>query len=435
MGKNLPQFIDLFLEELDKKAQKIINVIEDSPERLNLYRELLRDKWHPLPAEAQLNKTIYAVDSSDGGIELRGGATIHITRSIAVSNTNDEKRCLRVNVFYAKNQRDYVDYRRLAREHVEHQAALKALENMDQGDLLLIDGSLYGRMLHVFRPLKIHGLEHFLAEYVDTYHKLLAEALEKNVTLVGVSKDSKSTLLKEALLHEKLLETPVNSQLKTKLEELYSDLARNPRKTLEKIARMRQLNILPEEIYQIFLEASNPEPDVKILGNLQLSPGCSSPLILSLKKEHSGQLEVFLQRDKEKIKERLRISFSEILSDEDTLEKLAQSVSKIAEYPPIIMLYAIFREKDIPLRVDIAAPGISAAETTFLKNAPPVVRDVLATLRALYAGLKHYNVLLEAADDKVKMRRKNVEYYKQIIERKLNKILEQTRGARRVSFP
>jgi len=99
--------------------------------------------------------------------------------------------------------RDYEDFKRLVREHVEHLVALEALE--DGADLLLIDGSLYGRMIHVIRELKVEGREDFMLEYAEAYSELLSSALENGAVVVGVSKDSRSTVLKEELLLTQLV--------------------------------------------------------------------------------------------------------------------------------------------------------------------------------------------------------------------------------------
>ncbi|MHA1664973.1 MAG: hypothetical protein ACTSVW_03995 [Candidatus Njordarchaeales archaeon] len=59
------------------------------------------------------------------------------------------------------------------REDFEHKVALKAVQNLGKADVILIDGSIFGRMSHVFIPISIPEREDFMIGYVESFNKLL----------------------------------------------------------------------------------------------------------------------------------------------------------------------------------------------------------------------------------------------------------------------
>ena len=115
----------------------------------------------------EVSGKVFAIDSSDGVIEHRNGGVIHISRGIGVSNDGEEIKDLSLEVFYPEGGRALREYRSLSRENIEHSVAIKCLEECNGNSFLLIDGSLYGRMLHVPEELPIRGEFPLIIEYIE----------------------------------------------------------------------------------------------------------------------------------------------------------------------------------------------------------------------------------------------------------------------------
>ena len=85
-------------------------------------------------------------------------------------------------------------------EMFEFQAAIDALKNEVDCTAILIDGSLYGRLVHVPLESKIEEDRLILVEYFRVYRELFELCKEKDVLLIGVAKESRSTAFRDYLL-------------------------------------------------------------------------------------------------------------------------------------------------------------------------------------------------------------------------------------------
>jgi hypothetical protein len=72
-----------------------------------------------------------------------------------------------------------------------YRVSLQAIGHLDGSrKAVLIDGSLYGRMMHLPVDSPVERDRDFLIEYMDVYSKLLDACRREDVLLIGVSKDS-----------------------------------------------------------------------------------------------------------------------------------------------------------------------------------------------------------------------------------------------------
>ncbi|MGC9107895.1 MAG: DNA double-strand break repair nuclease NurA, partial [Infirmifilum sp.] len=212
----MPEFLDLLAEEISLKKSYLEEIAGKISELSENYKRMVVEKWRPLPLPLEVIDKIFAVDSSTGIVEVRGGGVVLVARSMALAPFSKSFRKLIVDALYPRDTRDFEEYVRLMREHIEHAVALESLE--DEPEFILIDGSLYGRMIHVLMELDLEGREDFMFEYVRTYSDFLTQAVKRGVTVLGVSKDSRSTLFKEELLKKKVLE--VASESGVEVEEV-----------------------------------------------------------------------------------------------------------------------------------------------------------------------------------------------------------------------
>jgi len=436
------RFADLLVKELKEKRNVLERVIWEPEERAYFYGKLLEKHWFTIPSTKFLKvPRIYAVDSSDGIIELAGGGVIHIVRAAALSNSGEKVRKLHLDSFYPRSNEGLVEYRKLMREKLEHEVALSVAKKLDEEDIILIDGSLLGRMLHVFNPLDVPGRGDVIVDYVNVFSSFLSACLQRNITLVGVAKDSKSSILREALLIELLLYTTkgYDQSLRKELENLVVQVYKNPRQTIGKVASLSSR--IDGSIVRIFEELLDPTPDYKIIMATGLGKGYSHPLRLELRYFRENFIKaIFTPKKKLELVENFLNKLPSRGKIIQNVDAIYRAVEEIASYPPVASFYVRFRANDIPLRIDVVHPSIEKWSTDHLppfvrKGWEQVVERVLKVLEQLYAGLKNYNILLKKVDEYVRFTKIHRDNYKRIIESLLGKLIEQSRGMRRVSFP
>lgn len=436
----MPRFIDLYLKELKNKREILMKLLSPQ-DALTLYEVMFPKYWRDLPEAREFKGEIVAIDSSDATIEHRGGLIIHICRALALSNKGREERELKVTPFYSVDSLSLTVFRNRMREHLEHLLAIKCIEKISEGSVILIDGSLYGRTAHLPKDSEIPGYQDFMLDYVNTYSELFGKAKRKKVLIIGISKDSRSKIYKRVILLEdfmkKLEKSLVRKEIIRQIVEAWNISWRNPRYALKKIREIREA---PPWVEEFFQEALSPQPDISLITRFIGKPGYTIPVLLktpapaldSLVNAISrGELEKYIDR-----------SFSYAIRENATVsEKALTILPKILEYPAIITFYYLPREGDIPLRIDVPAWSLEGDIEHFprfsiLKKFEDEVKRVLDVLNQLYAGPRHYNVLMESVDAKVKLRMTDVlNIYEPILSKELDFLIEHTRDMRRVRYP
>ncbi|RLE65234.1 MAG: hypothetical protein DRJ38_04120 [Thermoprotei archaeon] len=438
----MPRFIDLYIRELKNKRELLRNLLL-TRSRLTLFESILPKYWRKLPSVEEFEGEIIAIDSSDATIEHRGGIVIHICRALALSNKGREERELKVTPFYSVDSINLTVFRNRMREHLEHVLAIKCIEKLpsESRSVILIDGSLYGRMAHLPRDSEIPGYQDFILDYINTYSELFRKAKRKNVLIIGISKDSRSRIYKRIILLEELVKKLEKSLAKRdviqQILKAWNILWRNPRHALEKIKEIKEV---PPWVEEFFREALSPRPDASLITSLIDKPGYTAPALLKTPAPALDSLANAIKRGElEKYIER---SFSNAINDDVTVSMKALTIlPKILEYPSIITFYYLPEKRDIPIRVDIPAWSLDEDLEDFprfsiLKDPVYEIKTVLNILSRLYAGPRHYNILMENVDFKVKLRMSDVlNIYEPILSKELDFLIEHTRDMRRVRYP
>ncbi len=410
------------------------------------YKRLVLSKWNSLPRENTKVEAVCAVDSSSGLIEASGGGVLLVTRALSLSVGGKQKRRLAVDALYPRNLMDFEDYVRLMREHLEHLVALDSLD--EDPRFILIDGSLYGRMIHVLKDLDLEDREDFMFTYVETYSSFLKEALKRGVTVVGVSKDSRSTLFKEEVLKEEAVKVARESGINvSELLALWAGLKRRPREVLKEVRKKVSSGLYPERVYELFEEARSSTPDSKILLYAGPGEGYTTPLLLKISRVQAGQIEVALDESVSDQVEKLGRFFSKSRDKmgEEFEEKVKTLVSMLRGYPPVATFYTILGHGDDPIRVDVvsrelqelgvARNSLAIDSSKFIDSDVKSVAEVISLLKSMYAGVKGYNVLLMEADRRVKITEKSLEIYRGILMKELGEYFLPSRGERRAHYP
>lgn len=432
----MPHFADLFVEEVRRKRGDVLRVIGGGGKLVERYADLVKGVWVPGIAAEKRFERVYAVDSGSNEIEVSGGGVLLVTRAMALRAGGGELRKLRLDALFPRDLRDYEDFKRLVREHVEHLAAIEAVE--EGADLLLIDGSLYGRMTHVICELRVEGREDFIMEYVETYSRLLSKALESGTVVVGVSKDSRSTVLKEELLLAQLKEllSSCEPELRERVLKLWRLLRRRPSQALNNV-RMLVKEGLDPRVLELFEEARSAVPDSKIIASIGLGVGFTAPLALTLEHVSTGITDLLLSLRDEELERELQRVFREAAGQAGFEAKVDSLLKALRGYPPVYTTYAVFSAGDDPVRVDIVARELPrpAGASRFANPAPEVVRRALTHLALLYGGRRCYNALLLEVDKHVRTTSETLELYHKLAMREVGELILHSRGERRFLFP
>jgi len=430
----VPRFADLFVEEVRRKRGEVLRVVGGGDRLAERYADLVKRVWVPGIAAGKRFERVYAVDSGSDEIEVSGGGVLLVTRAMALEAGGREVRKLRLDALFPRDLRDYEDFKRLVREHVEHLAALEALE--EGADLLMLDGSLYGRMIHVIRELNVEGREDFMVEYVETYSELLSKALGRGAVVAGVSKDSRSAVLKEELLLSQLasLLSGCDPELRGRVMELWRLLKRRPSRALNSVRALTKEGLDPR-VLELFEEARSAVPDSKIIAAAGLGAGFTTPIALTLERVSTGITDLLLRSRDEELEAELARALERAAERPDFGARAKSLLRALRSYPPVYTTYAVFAAGDDPVRVDVVAGDLPKPEGRFANPVPSTVRRVLAHLALLYGGRRCYNALLLEVDRRVRTTLETLELYHKLAMREVGELILHSRGERRALYP
>lgn len=435
----MPNFVDL-MESCLKSMRTPEQLLNHSKEVAELIKEEVNKRTKSLENvnASENNLEFLAVDSSRAVRELMDGSSLGIFRAIGLTNNKREFRELETEFFYHSGKSNQLRFYESAKmEYLEAKVILNYLKEENSNErVVLVDGSLFGRISHIPIELQIYERELFMVDYIKIYRELFEEAKKKNVLLVGVSKDSRASFLKQIILKE-LLRKLVNE------EENFDELLMGKessyfQSTLDRIQDEKvktQVNI----ILNLY---SRSIPDVYFLNKFsELQRYFTLPIELSYDMISSRGLIRMLKNEISN-EDYIRTHFSKMsrsLSEEKNLD-LNLTLNNIRNYPTIVSFYLVPAKNDSPIRVDVPSYcfGLNhkledLVNSGFLDVDRKNLNKVISSLLEQYAGYKNYNVLLKRADEKVKLSNYVVDnVYLKIIEKKLGMILLPGRDYRRV---
>src|SRR4030043_907068 len=203
----MPAFLDEFAGSImGKKEGMKEKVLKGTPNPLkDHFRERFPSYWVGIddPAKLGVNPaelSVMAVDSSVYSNLLSTGGVYYVFRSLAVCRSVEQK-LLESDVFFSKggsvSERNFISVKM---EMLEFQVAIDALKGGLGCGTILIDGSLYGRLVHIPLESKVEEERLVLVDYFRVYRELLDLCRKNNVLLVGVVKESRSTAFRDFLL-------------------------------------------------------------------------------------------------------------------------------------------------------------------------------------------------------------------------------------------
>ena len=200
-------YIGEFVKELRRKhldLQRLFRPDQSKSRIEDFLREGLDKRWSILPEPVRKFNQEFAVDSSSAYRGLSNGIDIFIVRSVAIGGNGVNQRNVRFEAIKSPpDSLDSSNLERMLRDLTEIEAVLSIYDELKPGDIVMLDGSLYGKLSYLNEELDIAGWQDLPLTIFERLTELFHTCKEKEVTVVGVSKFSRTRALCSALLMER----------------------------------------------------------------------------------------------------------------------------------------------------------------------------------------------------------------------------------------
>jgi hypothetical protein len=379
-------FASEFIEEVRKNRTHLLHLLgrREPGEMESRLKEKLLVHWHELPQAESASLREFSVDSSSAARSLSNGTDLFIVRALMLGSDHSRFKKLEFDAMRGIADSDIASkLERILRDLIEIQIVVENCSKLAD-DLVLIDGSLYGRYTHLTRQIDVAGREHLPLLLFETMQKLFEACQKRGATVVGISKFSKTRALTNAFIE---------------------DLG--------------------------YPRGASDMPDVEVLYRWkQGEKGFTTPLLLG---EYAFRDEARSMR--EEPERYLRRYFPDL--PEGLWEWAAGVIAKVPQAPAIAMIHMIPDIGEQPLRIDIPATCLGMKEK-ILDVSPSrftdstAVDDILKHLLADRGGRDVYNALLYVVDQEVRLNPNVVDtVYRSILGSELEMPIEYDRSTRR----
>lgn len=380
-------FIGEFVEEINLRRthfQSILGLTSDRSRLNDILRDGISQHWSELPEKSFCYQREFAIDSSSAMRSLSNGLEFYILRSLMIGSDNSKQKVVRFEIVRAPpSSMISQNFERMLRDLIEVEVALNNIETLHEGDIVLLDGNLYGRLTHLVEELPLDGWQHLPLLIFDKIQGLFKKCGEKGVMLVGVSKFSRTRVLCSALLSAKGLE-------------------------------VADPGVLDAEIINKFKQGI---------------PGFTTPLLLG---EYALARAENMRIDPEEYRKRY---FKNL--PESQINWAVNTIRGVSESPAVVMTHLIPAPNEQPLRIDV--PANCLGNDAKIMDVRPyefvdskVIERVVKQILSGYGGLEVYNALLWTTDHEVRLGFETVDtVYKQVIGEELGIQVEYDRSSRR----
>jgi hypothetical protein len=442
----MPEFLDEFAASIVCKKDAVKEkVLKGTPNPLrDRFREKFPSFWVGIddPARLGVNPaelSVMAVDSSVYSNLLSTGGVFYVVRSLAVCR-NVEQKLLESDVFFSKGgsvtERNFISVKM---EMLEFQVAIDALKSGVGCGVILIDGSLYGRLVHVPLESKVEEERLILVDYFRAYRELLELCRKSNVLLVGVAKESRSTSFRDFLLSlvfkEEFAKLDIDDDDARRLKPLFMEVVDDFTLGLQKFEKIGQkYGVKLVTVRMVLEELARSRPDYQLVMNFAESVGYTKPLLLGSPPRLARKLEAF----RSDAKGYVRKNFPNALRERGKgfVDDAARVIAGIPDFPAIVSFYVLFDRRDSPIRIDIPCWDQKLIEVGWHKPASVDLDGVMKVLATGYCGLDCHNLWLKNVDERVRLKKKTVDnIYVPYMEKLFGEKIIRGRSYRRVRFP
>ncbi len=442
----MPEFLDEFAASMIRKKDSMEEkVLKGTPNPLrDCFKKEFPAFWVGINDSAKLavipaELSVMAVDSSVYSNLLSTGGVFYVVRSLAVCRNIEQKR-LESDVFFSKGgsvaEREFISVKM---EMLEFQVAIDALNGGLDCGVILMDGSLFGRLVHVPLESKVEDERLILVDYFRVYRELLDLCRNNNVLLVGVAKESRSTSLRDYLLNlifrEELAKAEIDDNDARMLKPLFMEIVDNATEGLQKFERFKRKHKKKlDKVGLVFDELARPRSDYQVVMNFAESVGYTKPLILGPSPRLARRLEESMSDAKSYVRKNFPNTVRE--RGEDFVDGAAQVIAGIPDFPAVASFYVLFDRRDSPIRIDIPCWDQKLIDVGWHKPASVGLDNVLKVLATGYCGLDCHNLWLKNVDERVRLKKKTVDnIYVPYMEKLFGAKIIRGRSYRRVKFP
>jgi len=443
----MPEFLEDFSEQIRVKKERIRDILtrgRTSPLDRDI-GDLLRAHWLPITA-TPIETEVIAVDGSRALRPYASGAFLYIVRSLALWRGR-RFRLLEADSFLSKanvhNISTFIDARM---EYLEFEVAKAALKDSPAGSILLMDGSLHGRMARLPRASPAEGMKYFMLQYFESLYQLLELCRLNNIMILGISKDSRSSFLRDHLLNVLLRQeldklADLDPQDRNRLVTLFNEAPENPAHTFAGLRALKErYGDRLARFEEILREVVAARTDHQLIRNYVKTAGYTLSMELALDRKGVKRVEQIKQSPRNYARIHFGEAALEFPDPEGFIEEAAEKLKLIPDLPAIVSFHLLLDPRDTPIRVD--TPGWVLGRSNRLcdiKQSQPVpvdVNNIIGVLLAGYAGLRDYNIWLRQVDEEVRLSRETVDkLYISTLEKILEITVIHSRGYRRVRYP
>ena len=372
------EYIDIFKNKMDQ--------IKNNMSRDELHseiRERMRKYWTNIPDVKESNKSIAGVDSSYQSVDLSSGYTLIVVRGCAVG----EERKRDLDMFITTGE--ISELRSRVMENIEHKILKNYLHEVN-----LVDGSLYGRANHIPREFRNEGFEDFSLKYYKNYNELIKNVEKENKIIMGISKSSSSTFLRDIVVKEMYEEEMKKLNLGEEERELLFmalDHKGKAREKAEKLLKDRGYN----RAYRLIMELTYKRPDMSVISDFGI--GMSKPVLLGATARAERRYRE-IERGGEDALQRL-------FPNVDITESHVNTILDYLNLSAFISFYISFSPM-VVMRVDFPAYVIGLNYKMMDVGWPQVidvdVGRIISILKREYGDNYIHSIHLFAADDDVR---------------------------------
>lgn len=435
----MPRFYDMFQERIKEKQDIWRNRYHESPTGIGpLMKQEITKWWTPVSLKTYERKprefNVLAIDSSYQMERLTNGGLFYVVRALGLNGKN-ECRELEADFDYAEGSaHEVTSIVQRKMEYLEIKLAAEAISNGFEG-VVLIDGSLYGRISHLIIESPLSNDRDFFIRYYQEVMKLFKLARENNVLVIGISKESGSRFFRDFLIKQIVTLPEVRGDVpEEEAKRLISTVLDRKR---EAFGYVKQLKLEYSNIgllEDVLKELTTPRPDYQLIETSITEPGYTIPLLLGPSSRwlrRIGQIEI----DPESY---LKSHFPVLSNNEDFVTYAKVVLNRLKELPAIASFHILPDRRDSPLRIDVPAFCIGLS-TKFRDVGWPEpidedISEVLSIVATGYGGLEYHNIWLWKVDREVKFHRREFDdmylsKFKELVGVSLN-----ARDYRRVRF-
>jgi hypothetical protein len=388
---------DLFMDLLIRELNSISGEMKSAEGRLNGLEGVIDGLWISINPSGSFRNAV-AVDGGLQEVKLANGHLLSMARAIAVNNMGMEPiRVVKVALFPESSPGSI-----LTMSTLEVKAALEAINRYGGLRYVLMDGSLFVKLLEALRVLllgrsigEVYAIPEAV-EFLSITSSLLTEASRRGVRLIFVSKDTNLRVYKEYAILRELAKSSVGQ-----VSELASEGLNYYSVTWSRRLRLRFFNLMrrlsgTREASLMGLLLNQSVSDITLLASstrrVGISHGMVKPMVLS------GGLSPWLS---ELSDDELVRMVKRKLNDSLTLRGVEPSLdpSVLFNLPQVALTYVSASMDDSPMLVEVPIRGEGFLKRPRFRelNDTSVLTEVAGLMLGDYVDPVRYNGLLTLA--------------------------------------